>query len=297
MTASADGCLHELCRTMRRVVIENFNYCNRVCSFCSNTVIDRRSSKVYLPDRLYTKILDELAEGGYSHALAYGRYSEPLADPITVERVAQARSALPTAHLFVNTNGDYLDRALLEQLFCAGLDELKVMRYLPAGRPFTTDEGARSCEALLTALGLPGRLVTYEPEVIVYYEADLPWPGALSVRAESYTLRGCDRGGTLAHLAGERRLLPCHAPTYELNIDFDGSVVPCCNMRSDAPLHQPYVLGNVTDTSLADIYFGARARSIRGVVARPSPNLPPCLTCTYVWPTERAGPDPVRPGR
>lgn len=287
MTASASRRVHEMCRTVRRVVIENFNYCNRVCSFCSNSVIDRRSSKIYLFHRTYTKILNELAMGGYSHAVAYGRYSEPLADPITVERVAQARSTLPTAHLYVNTNGDYLDQALLERLFRAGLDELKVMRYLPVGRRFTTDEGARSCEALLGALGLPGRLVTHEPEAIVYYEVDLPWPGAMSVRAESYALRGCDRGGTLAHLAGRRRLLPCRAPIYELNIDFDGSVVPCCNMRSDVPLHRPYVLGNVADTALADIYFGAKARAVRSVVAQPSPDLLPCLTCTYVWPRQQ----------
>lgn len=284
-----------MCRTVRRVILENFNYCNRMCEFCSNAVFDRRSSKVYLPEATYLKIVDELAVGGYQGSIAYGRYSEPLADPVTLRRIALARAELTDVHLFINTNGDYLTRPLLEELFRAGLNELKVMRYLPAGRSFSTEEGAKSCQAMLDTLGLTGRLMTYEPSALVYYEVDLPWPGTLSVRAESYSIRGCDRGGTVPYLRGRRRLAPCHAPRYEINIDYDGSVVPCCNMRSDAPLHAPFVLGNVSDTSLVDIYFGALATSVRHAVAHPEPALLPCLTCTYVWPTERVRSELARP--
>ena len=275
--------IRQLCATVGRVVLENFDYCNRVCSFCSNAVIDRRSTRRYLPEAIHDAVLRELSAGGYSNSLAYGRYSEPLADEITVRRVESARKILPRAHLFINTNGDYLDRDLLARLFAAGLDELKVMRYLPNGRPFTTDAGARSCTALLDALDLVGELRTFEPDRIVYYEATLPWPGRMSVRSESYAARGCDRGGVLLHLAGRRRTEPCHSPSLEINIDFDGSVVPCCNMRSDAPQHQPYVLGSLAVSSLTEIYFSEAAHHVRAAVARPHPSLPPCVTCTYTY--------------
>lgn len=43
---------------------------------------------------------------------------------------------------------------------------------------------------------------------------------------------------------------------------------------------------NVADTTLVDIYFGAVAESVRNAVTRPLPTLPPCLTCTYVWPRD-----------
>ena len=95
-------------RSVSMVEIEVFYYCNRLCWFCPNVTIDRRTTNKYMPVSLYNSILNELAEIDYSGFISYSRYNEPLADKVILERLCQASATLPNATLHANTNGDYL---------------------------------------------------------------------------------------------------------------------------------------------------------------------------------------------
>lgn len=41
---------------------------------------------------------------------------------------------------------------------------------------------------------------------------------------------------------------------FNLTIDYQGNVMPCCHMRSDNIQHQDFILGNLNNSSLVDIY-------------------------------------------
>ncbi len=271
-----------MCSTVKRVIIENHNYCNRRCTFCPNSL----SRKVFLSDDLFMKVVRELSSGGFENAFLFGRYHEPLADPIIYDRVAIARHALPKAFLSLNTNGDFLDVDALNRLDISGLDEIKVMQYLPTGRRFTSKDAIARCMRLLSRLHLKGRLAKHIEDVEVRFDVEVAGRMAVSVHSENYfvTGLGADRGGSLQHLSVLSRSSPCFAPYFELNVDYDGSVVPCCNMTSDLSAHKPYIIGNISCDSLTSIFFSERARHIRATVSQPHPSLSPCRHCQYYWP-------------
>ena len=59
---------------IKRVIIEIHNYCNRVCQFCPNSIIDRKSKLDLMDPTLFSKIVDELSEANYENKIFFGRY-------------------------------------------------------------------------------------------------------------------------------------------------------------------------------------------------------------------------------
>src|SRR5579871_2369346 len=53
------------------VELENHSYCNRVCWFCPNAFLDRRSASIFMTDTVFQKVLTNLAEIDYSEKLEW----------------------------------------------------------------------------------------------------------------------------------------------------------------------------------------------------------------------------------
>jgi len=287
--------LRVLCHVLKRVIVENFNYCNRKCTFCINRVVDRRSRFSEMPEALFIRIFDELAEGGYGGTVFFGRYSEPLAHPMVYERVRLVRGRLPTNRISLNTNGDYLAERDLHRLGECGLSDMKIMCYLPGGCNFTPDLATRYCQDLLDRAGLVGVLHKSSTESEIVFQVVHSGQLRITLHAENYSVvgLGSDRGGVVTQLGGGRRRAPCYAPFFELNVDYSGDVVPCCNMNSDVPAHRPYVMGNVRQKSIADIYFSEGADGFRRSVLKDCPDPAPCARCHYYWPNRIAPEDRI----
>src|SRR6266508_4447204 len=61
------------------VELEPHAYCNRTCSFCPNSTLDRLTVKSHLDVSVYERILHDLRSIDYRHVLRFARYSEPMA--------------------------------------------------------------------------------------------------------------------------------------------------------------------------------------------------------------------------
>jgi len=96
-------------RHVELIELETTSYCNRTCSFCPNSFIDRRSEKLLMPDAAWRAIVSGLRAVDYSHTIVWSRYSEPLSERGIVDRIREVREAAPRARISVNSNGDYLD--------------------------------------------------------------------------------------------------------------------------------------------------------------------------------------------
>jgi radical SAM protein with 4Fe4S-binding SPASM domain len=48
-------------------------------------------------------------------------------------------------------------------------------------------------------------------------------------------------------------------PFFDIYIEYNGSVVPCCNIRSDVDNHREYILGNIAEQKIIDIYLSDKA--------------------------------------
>ena len=226
-------------KDVRLVEIEIHSYCNRTCWFCPNSFIDR-SHKIEMKEWVYLKILQELKDMEYKGVISFSRYNEPLSYmDLFVKRLKQAKEYLPNVKLVTNTNGDFWNEKNRERL--VGLiDEITVMDY---------DTTKKS-------------IVDYEFKNMRVLE-----------------IGGFDdfnnRAGLL-DIEGGLRTSPCYEPTYFIGIDYNGSVMPCCNYRSDA--HESMILGSVEKNTLSNIY--TQGKNIRETCIKNPSIIKGCRTCT-----------------
>lgn len=261
--------------SVQTVEIEIFSYCNRVCDFCPNSFIDRRSHNTLMNPALYSRIIADLAQIEYSGIIWYSRYNEPTSDRVFIKRLTEARRKLPDARLQTFTNGDYLDAEYLAELRGAGLNELRIMAYLPPGTEPTQAAFVQLMVQRLTKLGLPWRLVATN-------KAEIDFDGmTVSYEYQDFLAVGSNRGASLPTGAFADRQSPCVVPITSVYIDYNGAVVPCCDIRSDVPAHAPYVVDRLTpESSLFAAYANSKLVEWRRHLSRFGPKLAPCDSCS-----------------
>jgi MoaA/NifB/PqqE/SkfB family radical SAM enzyme len=269
-------------RSVSMVEIEVFSYCNRRCWFCPNSVVDRLSKSEHMPEDLYLRILGDLADADYRQMISYSRYNEPLADRIILRRIEQAKQRLPQAVLHTNTNGDYLTPAYLVELADAGLRSLNVQIYLGNDDRYDHERMRTKLLRTVDQLQLNAALVRDDPGV--WLEATAECSGIrMRIYARNFELNGCSRGDSVPIQIAYRRTSPCLSPFHHVYIDFNGKVMPCCNLRSDVAGHANAViddLNTVRDLFLvyASETMAAWRRSLVGFGGKSGH----CSTCSFV---------------
>lgn len=262
--------------------IECFSFCNRRCGFCPNASIPQRQDKAgnrFMDESLYLKILDDFASIGYQGKVQFGRYNEPFSERVILDRIRQARERLPRSWLYSHTNTDYLNPAYLEEIADAGLNGLELQVYLANGQPYDEQKMLERRQQILDRLGLKlTKTVCQSPGFRHQHETDYP---RMQVRidARNFSQIGTDRGG-LVQIQQRPRVAPCLIPFSSLYVDWNGSTVPCCNIRSDVPEHAPYVVSRLQDgLSIFDAY--AALYGWRLGLMRFGEKSGPCATCRY----------------
>lgn len=250
---------------VRCIEVELFSYCNRKCKWCPNKDIDR-NKYIEMSKETYMKLIQDLRRVGYKGVITYSRYNEPMSNiNLLKERVRQTKEIIPNVKLVTNTNGDYLSRDNLNGLL---IDELTIMDY--------DNKGMNACREKLLRCGVniikefyPFIYGEYENMKILYY---VDWSKHALLE---------DRGGYLDENIRLRwkngkklRDRPCYEPIHFIAIDYNGNVMPCCHMRSDIKFHREYILGNINNESIIDIYNNNKAVNIRknissGVLYKP----------------------------
>jgi len=263
------------------VEVEVFSYCNRRCWFCPNSKIDRHSTNHFMKPETYSAIMDSLASIAYDRMVTYSRYNEPLSDRIILDRLSEASAKLPRAMLHLNTNGDYLTKAYLEDLYNAGLRSMNIQIYLQNDERYSDERVKQRAEQVLKKLDLPAALDIDKPGEWLQYTLAYK-DMALTAYARNFEQNGTDRGGLVDLRLNEVRTSPCLAPTRSIYIDFNGKMMPCCNLRSDAAAHQDCVLGEATEArGIFDIYTNDKATRFRRSVLHFDAKSGVCKHCHF----------------
>lgn len=275
----------ELFRTsVQYVELELFSYCNRKCWFCPNARIPQRQDRdgnQFMPVDLFRRIIGDLASVEYSGQIQFGRYNEPLSCLDTfLARLLVVRYHLPRAYLYMHTNGDFLTPQVLDQLHAAGLNELKVQTYLGNNQRYDETAMRNRQSQQLRRLGLGVRRSVIDAPGYRHM-IDTDYPGMLvTLDARNFATIGTDRGGLVEIQQGRIRTAPCLIPFSQMYIDWNGSVMPCCNLRSDVPAHAPYAVANLGDgTSIFEAFVALHGW--RKSLMRFGPKAAPCTTCRY----------------
>jgi len=264
------------------VEIEPHSFCNRVCTFCPNAFLDRRSNKVDLDVSLLTSVLDDLASISYNKRIRFALYSEPLANPNTINYIRLVREHLPKATIDVITNGDYLKDNMLDELAEVGLDILRISVY-PKGYIWDVPEAKKQLQRICNRIGIKPIPVQVGKSSLVW---DIPHE-QLTIRASAKDIAsdGYDRGRSMANMIDNQyqRMSPCRMVFSQFSIYHDGTVTPCCNIRNDNPDHKKYVIGKLTkNNSIFEIYSSQQYVDWRTSLSHVSIKKEPCNTCTQL---------------
>lgn len=263
------------------VEVELFSYCNRRCWFCPNAHVDRITGNTHMASPTYTAIISQLSEIEYSGVITFSRYNEPLADKIIIDKLKEARMALPNAKLHTNTNGDYLDIEYLSELYEAGMRSLNIQLYLKNYEKYDHDKTIRRGQQTVRRLKLPYTVTIDQPGV--WYEMQLEYKDMkLRLYGRNFELNGTSRGNQVDIKRDYVRDLPCSQPIWGVYIDYNGKMVPCCNFRSDIDEHAEYIISDLNfDPDIFLSYSSAIAADFRRSMLTYEPKSGPCSNCHF----------------
>lgn len=264
-----------------RIEVETHSYCNRRCDYCPNVIGDRMGPNIQMRPEIYAKLLAGLAEINFAGHFVLNSYNEPLYDRAILERITEARAALPKARLMIYTNGDYLTPSYVTELAAAGLNYMHVSIHLKQGDVYTEAYVLNRIAEISHRTGLQARFEKVVPgsHIIAHFDTPLL---TMETRALNFTRHGNDRGGLLPDLSPKTvRTAACSFVFNHFHIGFTGNVVPCCHIRSDRPEHAKHVIGNLGRAeSIFDIAFSAKAAAWRRGLVHERAKAGPCATCT-----------------
>ena len=249
---------------LRLVELELWSYCNRKCAWCPNSFIDRHNNK-YINYTILKNLIQSLKNMNYSGYITFSRYNEPLAHINILNHVCRyLRQELPKCTLVTNTNGDYLSAEVIQKL---NIDELSIMDYDNKGIQFCVDKlNSWHCE--IDEIVNNFIYAHYKNMKILYY---VNWK-------DNYTPG--NRGGLLP-IEEPIRDYACTEPLYFIGVNYDGTVSPCCNIRSDIDAHQLYIIGDLNKTPLEEILSSTKREEMINYCkkAKFEPNSP-CYKCS-----------------
>ncbi|MDP4028259.1 MAG: radical SAM protein [Gallionella sp.] len=267
-------------RSVERIEVETHSYCNRRCDYCPNAVGDRLGANQRMADDIWHLLLSNLREIDYAANFIFTSYNEPLADKIILQRIREAREYIPRARTMIYTNGDYLKPDYLAELAQAGLDYLHISIHTRPGDKYNDIHALNHIAKLVKRMGTSVHFQSLKPNEFVI--AKMPHPSMeIEIRAINYYRHGTDRGGLLDGFnKTPARTLPCHFPFAHFHMGYEGTVVPCCHIRSDAQAHQPYRYGNLRDFgSIFEAYASRVATEWRRHLISFEAKQVPCDTC------------------
>lgn len=246
------------------IEIESNSLCNRKCSYCINAHIYRRNENEVLKEDAYKKLIDDLANIGYERTITFHRYNEPFLkkNNMILFRIAYARKMLPKAKLVISSNGDYLDAEYLDKIAASGLDELYLQCHIENYNSISMAEKKKIITELNSKIGkYQGKFIQRETS-IVFVTVKSPFK-TLTIEIKDFKNDGFDRGGIITEMGEEDIIGGCFGPLTTMPIDYNGNVMICCNCVSYHKQHKKYVIGNIFDDNIVNIYNSALAKKIQ----------------------------------
>lgn len=206
--------------TLSSLSIEINSGCNRKCNWCPNCSEIRPQNK-YLDEFLFYNIIDQMVESEFKGKVTFNLYNEPLLDKRLSKFIKYVREKLPSSFIYLNTNGDLLNRELWNLLREQGLDYAKISQY-----------DGKINENVKYVLG------SLADEERKHFDVRVFNPLKISNRAG------------LIKTASKLPLKTfCSNPFYELNITYEGKIILCCN-----DYYGQVEIGDVRTKSIKEIW-------------------------------------------
>lgn len=259
--------------------------CNFRCAYCLHALPRERhgyiSARTFMDLDLYKKCVDDLT--GFKARLKMLRFAgigEPLLHRDIARMVGYAKTGGIADSIDIVTNGILLNRDLSLALIDAGLDRLRVSIQGVSGDKYKLLSGTQiDFDKFLSNLGFFYKnrgntkvhikvidcALSGAAEEKAFFDIFGEVCDTIAIEHLTPTVQGID----YKNIAGEKQLTVtqsglsllaaaiCPQPFYMLQINPDGSAVPCCSMS------YPGVFGNAAQQSLPDIWNGQKLAGFR----------------------------------
>jgi MoaA/NifB/PqqE/SkfB family radical SAM enzyme len=245
-----------------------------------------------MDEALFRKIVGELAEVRFQGGVCFANYNEPLADDAFDDWIRTAYELNPKGNYWFNTNGDYINRKWMDKLYAAGLRKFAISVYVDVERPlsFTYEKGLLAVNNMASKLALDVVIRTIDNSIVCagncYYYPDGTGndPMYILLRAENHCLMANYRAGIISseqpisrpNAYGRRRM--CLYPYATITINFNGKVTPCSSIRPDYEKHGEFIMGDLRECTIWDLFAGENFQKYRLRLIRDM-NSYPCEGC------------------
>ncbi|WP_027711678.1 radical SAM/SPASM domain-containing protein [Dickeya chrysanthemi] len=257
--------------------------CNRKCDYCPVRNSSRNQHQNFINIDSFHKIINELASIRYENRISLNLYNEPLLDPSLYEKIAEIRKKLPWCLISFNSNGDKINKNVLQKLSNSGLNYINITLHPPANTVQSTGKIVSRLKKIMERIdhadGMKyacGEFVEknrFLETRILGITIKIQWP--------NYSKEGTYRGGKvlLSTMSVCDRTAPCVKPFREFTIFSDGAVVPCCEVFHDRD-NNDLVMGNVQEKTVFEIYSNAAMSIFRRHVFTFGPKKGVCRQCS-----------------
>jgi len=245
--------------------IEPNSKCNRQCWFCPNKLIDRHTKNISMNFGLLEKLLKDLSVIDYDGDVSMSYYNEALLDETLEKKIYIIKKYLPNCKLHFNTNGDHITRDKLLSLEHAGLDRLLISNYILKSpeQKWEYCTARKAIEEKAQKLDLDAETITGENSTNC---ALFTRVGEMRIVLDSLNLNvnGLSRGGLIdSGVPIPARIRVCADPYHAVPISYSGKVMFCVNCHSEAEKHSEYVIGNINEQNIYDIFIGDKMTKLR----------------------------------
>jgi hypothetical protein len=234
---------------IKEVNFELSNYCNRKCIHCPRYYVES-GEIVTITDDILHKIFRNLRAINFSGRIHPHIYNEPLYDYGLLSKVISMwKKYLPEATFALATNGDFFTSEILSDLVNNCISNIYITIYYDK---WDTQKQLAKVNCFLEKFKL-GTVLEADQDRIIFtchrHKTEI------LVRSVNFQKIGNYRGGLVKEqVVRKARSTPCSLPMWQFNMNYLGDNFPCCNIFPRRTLNDEYLMGNVLNKTIFDIY-------------------------------------------
>ena len=259
-------------KLFENIQVQTCSWCNLKCKFCPNSYLDRPREAMDMA--VYDRIIQELRDINFSGRFSPFLMNEPLLDNRLPALVHRARTALPKAHICIDTNGTLLTKEKLALLVDAGMNMIYVNCYSGKGQ---FDKLSKMVNEIGVGEGLVSLRIIDGETIGGFYNrgGNIQIPTSLRNNKKLNLIKPFVRQLKRRIKYHVLDYKYCDQPFVQMFINYKGDVVLCCS-----DYKYEVVIGNILEDSIVDIWFNEKLAHYRKMLLAGKRNkLPLCKEC------------------